>query len=444
MNRISIRNGNFNTGESIFEDAIEVVVVNAAPVSRAFYKEDFNPNVLQKPTCWSIDTQQPAKDVTSENRQSLRCVDCSQNIRGSAAGGGRACRFSQKIAVVFKDRLNTVYQIQVPANSIFGSTKDNRMPLQEYARFLQKHGTSSTSVYTKIYFDNNSRVPKLFFAPKRPLEEEELKQATYMVNHEDTVEAITTDYSNNFNYLSSEENNMIYQIQGAEALWPKLDRPYVFDDKANKSMPCSADTKGAKYSVDLKLNYEEALKLRKEMKKHYDENKEEEWPAFDDRFEILEGSKKEKNAVFKVKTNIAASYNSGSSTKPKHFKANLEPLPEDFQLTTNSVINIEVSFYAWANKQMGCGVTLRPRAIQVITLADKETNTTFTAQEGYGSDGDTGHSFTAVDSAPTKTTEVVEEDEWGDEPEEPKKIVKKKNVPPEDDSLDKLIDDWDE
>ena len=47
-------------------------------------------------------------------------------------------------------------------------------------------------------------------------------------------------------------------------------------------------------------------------------------------------------------------------------------------------------------------------------------------------------SLTVVDD------KVVEEDEWSDEPEEPKKIVKKKNVPPEDDSLDKLIDDWDE
>lgn len=444
MNKISIRDGSFNTGEDIFEDAIEVVVVNAAPVTRAYYKKDFNPNVLQKPVCWSTDTQQPANGVTTENLQALRCVDCSQNIRGSAAGGGRACRFSQKIAVVFEDKLDVVYQMQVPASSIFGRTKESHMPLQEYARFLQKHGTSSMSVYTKIYFDTNSMVPKLFFTTKRPLEKEELTQVSSMVDHENTVKAITTDYSSGFNYFSSEENNMIYPIQGAEALWPKLDRPYVFDDKANHSVACSADTKNAKYSVELKLNYEEALKLRKEMKKFYDENKEEAWPTFDDRFEILEGSKKEKNAVFKVKTNIAASYNSGGSTKPKQLKANLEPLPEDFQLTTGSVINIEVSFYAWANKQMGCGVTLRPRAIQVITLAEREATTSFTAQEGYGSDEDKGHSFTAVGSEPAKTAEVVEEDEWSDEPEEPKKVVKNKNVPPKDDSLDKLIDDWDE
>ena len=42
------------------------------------------------------------------------------------------------------------------------------------------------------------------------------------------------------------------------------------------------------------------------MKKFYEENREDDWLDFDDRFEVVEGSKKEKNAIFKIKTNIVS------------------------------------------------------------------------------------------------------------------------------------------
>ena len=113
MKRISIRDGSFNADGELFGNVIETVVVNAAPVSRAYYKDSYDPNAVQKPVCWSTDTQKPASEVLQENKQALRCVDCSHNVRGSASGGGRACRFSQKIAVVFEDKLDTVYQLSL-------------------------------------------------------------------------------------------------------------------------------------------------------------------------------------------------------------------------------------------------------------------------------------------------------------------------------------------
>jgi len=178
------------------------------------------------------------------------------------------------------------------------------------------------------------------------------------------------------------------------------------------------------------------------MKAFYDESKEASWAEFDDRFVILEGSKKEKNAVFKAQCKVKAAYNDRPTPKCKHYKANLEPLPEDFQLTTGSKVNIEVGFYAWSNPAMGSGVSLRPRAVQVLMLAEKVVSNSFTAQEGYGSDGEEEHSFAAVSTAPAKAEVVV--DEEPDEPEEPKAIVKSKKTPPKDDSLDDLIDEWDE
>ena len=69
------------------------------------------------------------------------------------------------------------------------------MPLQEYARFLQRHDTVSTDIYTKIYFDENSIVPKLFFSPKKSLSVSEQAVVEEVVNHPDTTKLIALDFS---------------------------------------------------------------------------------------------------------------------------------------------------------------------------------------------------------------------------------------------------------
>jgi|TARA_R110000796_G_scaffold107602_2_gene218379 hypothetical protein len=119
-------------------------------------------------------------------------MDCPQNVRGSA-GQGRACRFSQRIAVVFQDDLEKIYQLQLPATSIFGKTVRGQMPLQEYARHLSKNNTLCASVITKIYFDSSSPVPKLFFKPIGLLDKEQLEIVEGMIDHPDTHQAITSE-----------------------------------------------------------------------------------------------------------------------------------------------------------------------------------------------------------------------------------------------------------
>ena len=115
-------------------------------------------------------------------------------IRDSgSAGRGRACRFSQRIAVAFQDDLEKIYQLQLPATSIFGKTVRGQMPLQEYARHLSKNNTLCASVITKIYFDSSSPVPKLFFKPIGLLDKEQLEIVEGMIDHPDTHQAITSE-----------------------------------------------------------------------------------------------------------------------------------------------------------------------------------------------------------------------------------------------------------
>ena len=192
MRRVSIQGSRF-TGldQEVGSTYIDVVIVNAAAVSRSYYKGDYDPKAKRLPTCWSSDTQRPAPEVPPDQRQSARCIDCTNNVRGSGSGGGRACRFSQRLAIVEEQALDTVYQLQVPASSIFGKAQGrSSMPLQAYAKFLSGHGTPSATVVTRISFDTGSPVPRLFFYPQRPLEEKELQKVRLMVDDDDTLAAI--------------------------------------------------------------------------------------------------------------------------------------------------------------------------------------------------------------------------------------------------------------
>ena len=181
--RISIRDGQFRcVTDGRQEDMgnegyINIVVVNAADIARTFYAEAYDPDNPSPPTCWSFDTQLPSSEVPEDQVQARRCMDCEQNIRGSGGNGGRACKYSQRIAVALEGEMDTIYHFNLPATSIFGNIKDGHMGLQAYAKFLSTRRTNSISVITQVYFDEKSYVPKLYFKALRPLSREELEDA---------------------------------------------------------------------------------------------------------------------------------------------------------------------------------------------------------------------------------------------------------------------------
>jgi hypothetical protein len=67
-----------------------------------------------------------------------------------------------------------IYQLTLPAQSIFGAAENGKMPLQSYAKFLGSHGLPVTAVVTEMRFDTASATPRLTFKAVRPLNEEEL------------------------------------------------------------------------------------------------------------------------------------------------------------------------------------------------------------------------------------------------------------------------------
>ena len=199
--RISLRGGRFRelvNGEQVnvkSDGFINVVVINAAKLSRTYYKGTYDAENPSAPTCWSPATQTPSSDVPKDQMQASRCMDCPQNIKGSGQGESRACRFSQRLAILLEGQMDTVYQLQLPATSIFGEARDGNMGMQAYAKYLKAHKTPSIAVVTQMSFDENSDTPKLFFKAVRPLNEDELNQAVSMKDSEDAIKAITLTVS---------------------------------------------------------------------------------------------------------------------------------------------------------------------------------------------------------------------------------------------------------
>jgi|DEB19_MinimDraft_3_1074340.scaffolds.fasta_scaffold00771_11 hypothetical protein len=201
--RISIKGGVFREivgGKEVrvSEDrAINVVIINAAPVSRMYFSGTYNEGEISKPVCWSSDTQRPDSAVPQDQRQSQFCKDCPQHIKGSGQGESRACRFQQRIAVLLDGEIDKreVYQVTLPSTSVFGDADGKKMPLQAYGRHLKAYNTPAISIITEMRFDTASPTPKLVFKPVRELEEHELQIAVEMKDHADTVKAVSLNVS---------------------------------------------------------------------------------------------------------------------------------------------------------------------------------------------------------------------------------------------------------
>jgi hypothetical protein len=201
--RISIKGGVFREivgGKEVRvndDRAMNVVMIKAAPVSRMFFKGQYVEGEALKPTCWSSDQIKPDKEVPESQRQSSSCRGCKQDIKGSGQNESRACKFQQRLAVMIEGAVESrqVYQMILPATSIFGDAENGKMPLRAYARHCSAHGSMIESIVTEMRFDTASPTPKLIFKPVRDLTEDEADVVIEMMEHPDTIKAVTLNVS---------------------------------------------------------------------------------------------------------------------------------------------------------------------------------------------------------------------------------------------------------
>lgn len=183
LKRISVRGGVFRmmvNGEEIAKNenrSMNVVIVNGNPrVSRQFYANAYVAGETSAPDCWSNDGITP--DASIESPQNSTCDGCSQNIKGSGQGDSKACRYQQRLAVVLESDIGgDVFQLSLAPTSIFGRGDLDKMPFQQYAKYVGSQGKNINTLVTEMRFDSDSATPKLVFKPVRFLNRDEWEAA---------------------------------------------------------------------------------------------------------------------------------------------------------------------------------------------------------------------------------------------------------------------------
>jgi hypothetical protein len=236
-----------------------------------------------------------------------------------------------------------------------------------------------------------------------------------------------------------------YIIENIEALWPKIDQTYAFDKKANRSMPCGPRDTNAEFSIQFRMDQPTAKALFKAMSAAYQANREDKWAE-----KLANPFVKDDNGTYTHKATLKGSYNGQTTNKPAQYDSQGNTLPDDFQLTTGSTVNVAVKLvpYDFGGSQ---SVSLRLNAVQVIKYVPMERSNPFGTVDG---------GFVAEDPNPfkakPKTNNVLEmkpatevdEDDDGFEAEPVKKTAKKAAVNSKtsgdlSDIVDDLFDDED-
>jgi hypothetical protein len=229
--------------------------------------------------------------------------------------------------------------------------------------------------------------------------------------------------------------NSSYIIENVEALWPRINKPYRFDNAENRTVPCTAFDDGAKYEIKFRMTKDQAKALYLEMCKAYEERKEKGWPE-----KVDNPFTKDDDGMYVYKATLKGAYGKEATLKPVQVDSNGSKLPEDFMLTTGSTVNVAVIFVPYNMRE--AGISLRLKAVQVIKYVPMESSTPFGKVEGGFTFQKDDNPFEVVEAKPT--TNVIE-GEFGDTPE-PKKVSKKATPKPKktDADLASIVDDWDD
>lgn len=170
VKRISLRGRVFRLvdgGKEIAKNTdphLDVVIVNGSrTVQKTWYAQEYDSNEPSTPDCWSSDGEHPDDEVSDP--QHKNCKECPKAIKGSAGSGRAACKFSMRLAVVLRNNIGgDIFQLTLPAKSIFGKGDLEHMPFLQYARYVGQSGYNLNMLCTRLSFDFDSDVAKLFFS----------------------------------------------------------------------------------------------------------------------------------------------------------------------------------------------------------------------------------------------------------------------------------------
>ncbi len=160
-------------GKAIKGD-FNAIVVGALPdISRTYYKAKYDPDADPTlPDCWSNLGDKP--EAAAPHPQHATCNGCPQQAKGSGEGGRAACRLSRRVAILLEgDSSGELYQINIPAKSLFGKGSGSTHPFESYKNFLASNGYSIDDIITQIAYDEEADTMQMHFTPVRFVTDEE-------------------------------------------------------------------------------------------------------------------------------------------------------------------------------------------------------------------------------------------------------------------------------
>lgn len=437
MIRLQSNNGCFvHPRTNSLSDSVEVVIVARGTLSRNYYQGS-------QLVCWSTDGTAPDAQVATSNKQANRCMDCTQSIKRGGYNRGAACKFYTVLTVAFPED-NIVCDLRISALSLF-STTVNRLSWYKYIEYLERNEEEVENILTELYFVESYNSHQVYFKPVRPLAEEELATVKQLIK---TVSQPTNPFIGNTEELFMANQSHI--IKGVEARYPRLDKPYRFDNKAGKngkSVPCDPTEDGARYELDFTLSSQQAKTLYKLMQGAYTnaKSRDDSWP------EKLEMPfKKQEDGTFLGKSSLKAAYSGSVTEPPAQFDAKNARLGNDFMLTTGSTVNIAVELIPY--KMATTGVSLRVRGVQVLKYLPYKPPSPFGEEDGFTAGDATdmfaeeaGEDMFATEETPKKAEPAGQLDLF-DEPEEVAAPVKRKSkkaaAPVKDEDIADIVGLW--
>jgi len=246
----------------------------------------------------------------------------------------------------------------------------------------------------------------------------------------------------------SDTNKAPYMLENVKVIYPRIDKPYRFDNKEDRTVPCGPLEGGANYQTGFIMSKEQAKPLFTEMVKAYNEAKKDSWPA---KYEMP--FTKNTDGTYTFKSTLKAAYDTELTRKPMQVDSKGTPLPDSFLLTNGSTVNLAFMFVPYHSPTIGTGTSLRLRAVQVIKLEPMVEYNPFGVVEGGFEQGEDNPFAASHDgTTPEKPTgnPVISDDLFGDDEatkvKEPKKVVKKTAPAPKasDDVLAGIVADWDD
>ena len=233
--------------------------------------------------------------------------------------------------------------------------------------------------------------------------------------------------------------NETFILANVTAMYPKIDKTYRYDEKAGEKggwVECKPTDAGAQYKINFIMEQSVAEDLYTRMEKIYAGSRRSNWPeelkAPTDIF------KETDEGTWEGSANIKGQYSNRVVPVPDQFDSNANLLPEGFQLTSGSAVNIMVEFVPYAMTKENYGVSLRLRQVQVTKLAERQAYNPFKKVEGgFVAGNETTPSFGALPEIEDGMEEV----------KEPEKVVKMKSkeqatAPATEEDLSGLVNKW--